>query len=275
MLQSMHISTSALKSVQYALDTTGNNLANIDTVGYKGKDATFSDLLTDTLNKQPDKDKAERTTPKGFTYGNGVRISASKTDYSQGAAKVTEVPTDLMLEGPGAFLVSRSTNGGQGEELRFIRNGNFKLTPSGSSQAGQELMNLTTATGDLLVDERGIAIEVPPGDLKILPDGTVNVNGQATTYKIPVYKMTDPSQFTQMGDNEYLVRVPIDELRLVNQDGEPTLTSIRQGALEMSNVSMDKEMSNLIIAQRAYQLNARALSIGDQMMSITNMLRNR
>ncbi len=274
-MQSLSISTAALRSIQAALDTTANNLSNLDTVGYKRRGATFSELLVDSLNNQPDADQ-ERTSPAGLRVGSGVRVGLTALDMSQGAAKSTDVPSDLMIEGDGFFLVSRRVRDRQGnllpEEFRLTRNGAFHL--SNSEADPDNFYNLVTSTGDVLVDERGIAIEIPKnGSFKVEPNGRISINGSDSGLAIPVWKLPNPDQYQQAGDNEWVI-----DIGQGVQPGDVLPRSdarLRQGALEMSNVDMRQEMTQLILAQRAYQLNARAIGISDQMMGIANSLRAR
>ncbi len=272
-MQSLEISTAALRGVQYALDATANNLANIDTVGYKRRGATFSELLTDSMNEQPVTD-TQRTSPKGLRIGSGVKVGLTPLDMSQGNAKNTDVPTDLMIEGEGFFLVSHTTGEGANakEEYRLTRNGAFHISPS--MKGNDDSYNLVTANGDILVDDNGLAIDFPKGDLKIMEDGRIFINGQHfSDANVNVWNVDNPEQYKQIGENEYAL--PIDPTEKPSNVLTLSSARIRQGALETSNVDMRKEMSQMLLIQRAYQLNSRAIGIADQMMGIANSIRSR
>lgn len=272
-MQSLNISTAALRSVQQSLDNTANNLANIETVGYKRRGSSFSELLVDSMNEQPFTDK-QRTSPPGLRIGSGAKLGLTKLDMSQGSAKVTEIPSDLMIEGEGFFLVSRrpgtlDENGLPMEEYRFTRNGAFHLSPATSGDN-----NLVTASGDYLVDESGNPIEIPAnGSFRVESNGQLIIDGFDSGIRIGVWKVDNPDQYEQLGDNEFLAPVVSGE----RPDTTLQLSSatIRQGTLELSNVEMRQEMSQLVTTQRAYQLNSRAIAISDQMMGIANSLRSR
>jgi len=284
-MQSLHISSSALRSIQYALDTTGNNLANLDTVGYKRRHASFSELLFDEMNEQPYNDRENRTTPQGLRIGSGVRLGETRLDLSQGNMKVTEVPTDLMIEGDGFFLVRRLDSP---NEYAFTRNGAFQLMRNTSGT-----FSFVNASGDKLVGQNGFEVELdidPSDTITITGDGRILVNGVEDDARIPVWHIPNPGQYQQIGDNEYLLTLPAgvndpsQVLGFLNyenpnyppaQDNLRVGSKIRQGALEMSNVNLQQEMVNLVAIQRAYQLNARAIAISDQMMGIANSLRSR
>lgn len=266
-MQSLNISTSALKGIQLALDNVSNNIANIDTVGYKRRGTTFSELLVDNMNSQPKKDRTGRNTQPGLRIPGGVRVGYTPLDLSQGSAKSTEVPTDLMIEGEGYFVVLREngTNPSQ-REYHLTRNGAFQM-----KVMDNETFRLMNAAGDYLVDESGNPIEIPVNSAwSIDANGTIMVNGAAQG-RIPLWKVANPDQYRQVGNNEFLVELAAGQQL---QDVFPFASgSIRQGYLELSNVDMTREMSQLIVAQRAYQLNARAVILSDQMMGIANSLR--
>lgn len=276
-MQSLQISTAALKGIQLALDTTANNLANLNTVGYKGRGVAFSELLHDSMTDQPSTDKL-RTSPAGLRIGSGMKVGLTPLDMTQGSPKQTDVPTDLMIQGEGMFLVSRykgqDAQGNVQEEYRFTRNGAFHL--SMDNKGTDTVYNLVTSSGDVLLDEQGLPIQLPTdGEIKIQENGKILVNGKEDPggARIPVFKLDNPDKFKQAGENEFLWQdangnTPWNAL-------EKSKATLRQGFLEMSNVDMNKEMSQLIIAQRAYQLNSRAVEITDQMMGIANSIRSR
>ncbi len=265
-MQSLHISTAALRSVQYALDTTSNNLANIDTVGYKKRDVSFSELLADTVDEQPNTD-TQRTSPAGLRVGSGVKAGMTRLNMAQGNVKVTELPTDLMIEGEGYFLVGRNINDADpnNDQTFLTRNGSFHIS---ESIAFPGMYNLTTANGDLLLDENGAEITLDSARaFKIEKDGTISSNANGGT--IPVWRVDNLNQYPQVGENKFAVTAEQRNQLAI------AATSIRQGALETSNVDMSKEMSQLVFIQRAYQFNSRAVNISDQMMGIANSLRSR
>ncbi len=269
-MQSLNISTAALRSVQQALDTTANNLANIDTVGFKRRTASFSELLFDSMNEQPAADR-QRTSPPGLRIGSGARLGLTKLDMAQGSAKITEIPTDLMIEGDGFFAVSRLTRDPDTnelrEEIRFTRNGGFQIKYSDEFKR----YGLANAAGDFLVDQDGVPIMMDQvKDLKVTPEGRLLNNGEEVTPRIGIFKVDNPDQYKQVGENELLL--PADQPLT---GFELSTASVRQGALETSNVDLQQEMAQLINTQRAFQLNSRAIGITDQMMGIANSLRSR
>lgn len=277
-MQSLNISTAAMRGIQQALDNTANNLANLDTVGYKRRVASFSELLSDSMNKQPEEDKVNRNTPPGLRIGSGARLGLTKLDLGQGSAKQTDVPTDVMIEGDGYFLVTKKIKDGTGaiiqEESRLTRNGAFQIAYN--NEEGGYVLH--TASGHVLTDENGIPIVLsePVRNIQISKEGVLRADG--TEYgTIGVWKVDNPDQLQQVGQNLFDAQLasgenPANKYTNALTTGE---ASLRQGALETSNVDMMEEMSQLANIQRAYQLNSRALGISDQMMGIANSLRAR
>ncbi|GAB1530820.1 MULTISPECIES: flagellar hook-basal body protein [Brevibacillus] len=282
-MQSLNISTSAMRGIQQALDNTANNLANIDSAGYQRRVASFSELLSDSMNEQPAEDIVNRNSPKGIRIGSGARLGLSKLDLSPGTVKVTDVPTDLMIEGDGYFAVSRRTmiNGNLEEKFYFTRDGNFKLSEYGTdpTDPNKEFV-LTNSNGDFLIGDNGepITIPDPTKPFTINSDGGIVVGDNPNPINtIQVWKVNNPDQLEQVGKNLFdaeldSVKQPSDKYVNAIDEG---IAKVRQGALEGSNVSMTEEMSQLVNIQRAYQLNSRAIGISDQMMGIANQLRSR
>ncbi|TPG85831.1 flagellar hook-basal body protein [Brevibacillus laterosporus] len=288
-MQSLNISTSALRAVQQVIDVTSNNIANVNTVGFKGSSADFSELLSDTMNKQPVKDQENRNTPEGISIGSGVKMGMTRMNQKQGGAMMTGVPTDLMIEGDGMFIVRKQAmdengqvvfrNGRPVEEYYATRNGNFHLQKNEN-----ERYNLLTETGETLVDAYGIEIDIDididdpqGGQITVNEQGGIFVNGESVSVSdIPLFKITNQDRYERVGQNNLrITNNPDDLIGMTQVDYAEGEGKLHQGMLETSNVELNQEMTQLMLAQRAYQFNARALSITDQMMSTANMLRSR
>ena len=279
-MQSLNISSSALRGIQLALDTTANNLANLDTIGYKRQTSTFSELLADTMNEQPAKDMQNRNTPEGLRLGSGARLGLNRLDLGQGSMKQTDIPTDLMIEGEGFFLVSREIRDANdapvGEEFRFTRDGAFRLQES-AYHGGFVLVN---SSGYYLTNEIGAPLVIPEDEVRdftVSPDGYITANGNNTFERVGVWKVDNPDQLQQVGSNLFDAGLDVNQnpAEVYSLSWDNGIASLRQGALEASNVHLQEEMSQLINIQRAYQLNSRAIAISDQMMSIANSIRSR
>ncbi|MED0671889.1 flagellar hook-basal body protein [Aneurinibacillus aneurinilyticus] len=279
MNHSMINASAGMRAMQQRVDTIANNMANSDTVGYKSQDTAFASLLIRNLNNQPyAAQEPNRITPFGTRPGFGAKEAVVQTNFEQGSIKTTDEPTDLYLKGEESFFrVQRTTDSGE-QVVLFTRNGNFKLMPVNGRQA------LVTESGDPVMDNSANPkpISIPAGatDFKVRLDGQVTYrlgDVEQTGPRIGVYSIQNPNILNHAGENYYQLSpgLPLNQhAQLSNADGTamPEGVAVHQGALEMSNVDLRKEMTSLIEAQRALQFNARALSYNDQMMDITNRI---
>jgi flagellar basal-body rod protein FlgG len=269
----------SMNGLQQKLDLLADNIANVNTVGYKRKEATFEDLLTN-LRSQPDAfNQPGRLTPMDFTQGWGSRMTLVQPNLSQGPMQGTNKDTDIAIEGNALFEVEVDDAGNRG----YTRNGAFQLTlgANGDTILAAEdgypvVANVKDPlTGDIIEGN----IVVPQGySLRVNSDGTVfGVSSDRTIElgSIKLLQASRPSALTAVNDNLFVVADGIDAgdvLQQIVPDSENLIT-LRQGYLEQSNVELTDEMTELINVQRAYQLAARALSSSDTMMSLTNGLR--
>lgn len=273
---SLYISSGALQAYQQRLDTVGHNVANVNTVGYKQRDATFSENLAQQVDNQRDREQeVGRQTPHGIREGYGTRLGQTSINMKQGGAKETGQPFDLMIEGDGLFVVED-----QAGELRYTRDGSFKQTP-----ASVDSYYVVTARGDYVMDDFGDPLEIETGyDVKLLENGDIQLTSQADPadvglhwQRIGVVQINNPQLLRSVGDNQYA----LDEEAIAAGVVQPldlddaTAPKLRQGFLETSNVNIAKEMSELLISQRGFQMNARAVSFADQMLGVANGIINR
>lgn len=269
----------SMNGLQQKLDLLADNIANVNTVGYKRKEATFEDLLTN-LRSQPEAfNQPGRLTPMDFTQGWGSRMTMVQPNLSQGPMQGTNKETDIAIEGNALFEVEVDGAGNRG----YTRNGAFQLTlgANGDTILATEdgypvVANVEDAlTGDIIEGN----IVVPQGySLRVNSDGSVfGVSSDRTIElgSIKLLQASRPSALTAVNDNLFVVGNGIDAgdvLQRIVPNSENLIT-LRQGYLEQSNVELTDEMTELINVQRAYQLAARALSSSDTMMSLTNGLR--
>ncbi|WP_123042266.1 flagellar hook-basal body protein [Cohnella candidum] len=270
MNNSMISASASMGSLQRKLDMLADNIANINTVGYKRKTSVFEDLLTSLQPHEPAFSLSGRATPAGFTQGWGVRLSSMQLDMTQGTLQSTGNPNDVAIEGNALFEVVTPDG-----TPAYTRHGAFQLNPlpGGDRQ-------LVTDAGLPVVDETGGSIIVPEGrNLTIQADGTMLAVGQAGTDpinlgKIRLMEVVNPELLRSIGDNLYGVDAGTNAADVVQQLAVlPEGTAVRQGFTEASNVNLTDEMTEVMSVQRAYQLNARALSSAEQMMSMANNLR--
>jgi flagellar basal-body rod protein FlgG len=275
MNSTMITATNTLSQLQKQMDIISNNLANLDTTGYKSKQATFTDLLFSQVNNQPlvNAEKG-RLTPMGIRQGVGAKIGQVQIDMQQGSLKSTGRELDTALQKEGQYykvLVQKDNT----SSVQYTRDGALYLTPV----AENEVM-LVTSDGYSVLDENNqpITISGDASKFKIDPNGMLEVtmtNGAKSSYNLGVIQVNKPQFFEQMGGN--LLGLPNDVAGVevfTNLTGAARQQiSIGQGMLEQSNVDMAKEMTNLVSVQRAYQFQAKSVTMADQMMGLINGIR--
>jgi len=267
---SMITSAASMYSLQRKLEMLADNVANINTVGYKRKTSVFEDMLTTLQPHEEDFRLDGRRTPSGFTLGWGARLSSLTLDMAQGSLQQTDNPTDVAIEGNALFRVAMP----DGTEA-YTRQGAFQLVPLPDGER-----QLITDDGHPVLDADGNGIIVPEGrNLTIMPDGFMMAEGPAGTApeelgRIGLVQVVKPELLRSLGDallgvsegtNRDAVVTPLTD--------EQNEVSVRQGYTEQSNVNLTDEMAEVIAAQRAYQLSARALASSEQMMGMANNLR--
>lgn len=262
----------SMNSTLKRLDMIADNIANMDTAGYKRKEASFEEVLTTLVKHHDDFDSGGRATPLGYTVGYGTRLSAVTLSMEQGVLQETGVATDLALEGQGLFVVDNAGTTG------YSRDGSFYFAPDPLDDG---MMTLVNGKGHLVlgVDNNPIQVDAN-AKVAIDPRGNVlaSVGGQPADIagRIQVISVSRLDGLEQRGDNLYVLRAGVDAQNVFGgnpTDGDSPETLIRSGYMEKSNVDVSIEMTNLIQAQRAYQLAARALSSSDTMMNLANNIR--
>lgn len=268
----------SMNALQQKLDLLSDNIANVNTVGYKKKEASFEDLLTNMKSQPESMSQPGRLTPLDYNQGWGARVTLIQPNLTQGPLKSTENATDLAIEGNALFEVEVDGAGTRA----YTRNGAFQLTMRANGDT-----ILATEDGYPVVanvpDGNGGFVEgnivMPEGySMRVEEDGTVlgvSSGGTIELGSIKLLQASRPSALTPVADNLFAIAfgVNVDD---VVQEIVPTMDNriaLRQGYLEQSNVQLTDEMTELINVQRAYQLAARALSSSDTMMGIANTMR--
>jgi flagellar basal-body rod protein FlgG len=248
---------------QFNIDTISNNLANVNTTGFKQMRADFEDLLYQTLKLAGTPATEATVVPTGVQVGHGVKPGATQQIFTQGALQATGNPADIAIEGEGFFRVVQF-DGTYG----YTRDGSFKIDSNGQ---------LVTSDGYKLSPE----VILPEGfindSLAISQDGriTVKVAGSDDPVEVgqlEIYRFVNPAGLEAIGQNL---------LKVTNATGDPIpgrpgfdgMGKLQQRFLEMSNVSVVREMVNMIVAQRAYELNSRAIQTSDSMLATATSLK--
>jgi len=261
MLRSLWIASSGMTAQQTNIDNLSNNLANVNTVGFKKARVNFEDLLYQEIRPAGAITSTGLNHPTGIQLGMGSKVVGTEKIFSQGSYQNTDNPLDWVIEGDGFFQVLLPN-----DEIAYTRNGSFKLDQDG---------NIVTANGyylepqitipedalEIMVSEDGIVSVMLPGEIDPVEVGNIEIS-----------TFINPSGLSAIGRNLYLPTAasgdPIDGV-----PGDDNFGIIVQGMLEMSNVNLVEEMVNMITAQRAYEVNSKAIQTSDDMLQIVNNLK--
>jgi len=263
MMRSLWTAATGMHAQQFNIDTISNNLSNVNTNGYKQVRAEFEDLIY--LNSRIAGTPAtERTvTPTGIQVGHGVRVGASQRLFSQGSLKQTDAIGDMAVMGEGFFRVLNMDG-----TLGYTRDGSFKIDANGQfvSSNGYRLMP------ELIMPENFI-----PESLAISQQGKVTVkipgnNNPVDVGQVNLYRFVNNAGLQAIGENLYM-ETPASGDALRGRPGDDGMGKVYHKFLENSNVSVVKEMVGMIVAQRAYELNSKAIQTSDSMLGTANNLK--
>lgn len=259
-MQSIYNSVNSLSQLQRQLDVTGHNIANVDTVGFKRQQGHFASLLSQAYNNQPRPEfEVGRDTPNGIRIGVGGHVADITQQFNIGQVRVTDRGLDVFLKASRQFFVVDTPNG-----VGVTRSGNMQLS------VGDET-TLVDVNGNPLLGDDGNAITMPneATNHRIRQDGVVvaSVNGVEQEFgRLDIVEVRNTSELRPLGDNVFAADLETEVDR-------PLGNLLMEGTLESSNVDLTKEMTDMTITQRAYQMNSRALSMSDQMMGLVTALR--
>lgn len=258
MLKAFFTSATGMRAQELLIDNTANNLANVNTTGFKRSHMEFADLIYDS-SKLPGAPTAEgRNSPIGLQIGNGVRPVGTTNVFTQGVPIETGVETHMSIEGDGFFKVTMP-DGSAG----YTRDGSFQLDANGLMVNGDGLALDPNITIPSTAEQISIS---QTGDISYLENGTISTAGT-----INLFRFSNPAGLRQMGGNVYTL-TEASGPEISGTPGSVGYGAIRAGSLEGSNVEVVAEMVSLITAQRAYEINSRAIRAGDEMLSNTSQI---
>lgn len=258
MNQALWVAKTGLDAQQTRMAVVSNNLANVNTTGFKQGRAVFEDLLYQNIRQPGGQSSQDTILPSGMSLGTGVRVVATEKLFTQGSVLQTGNAMDVAINGRG-FLQILKPDG----EIAYTRDGTLQLNDQGE---------MVTSSG--YVVQPGITIPDGAQSITIGSDGVVSVKlaGQATPTQVGSLEVADfinPVGLQSIGENLYIETAASGSA----QPGTPGLNglgSINQGALEGSNVNVVSELVSMIETQRAYEMNSKAISTNDQMMQYIN-----
>lgn len=270
MMRSLWTAATGMLAQQTSLDTISNNLSNVNTTGYKKETVEFKSLLYQTIQEQST-DSNGTQKPIGVQTGLGTKVSSVTSQFEQGTLNPTGNDFDLALEGKGFFMV-QTENG----ETAYTRNGSFRMAigPSGLTLSTSNGNPILSTTGEpIVLDNTYVASKITideAGNLCYPDDSNVSV---PIGIQIGVAQFTNPAGLLK-GNNSMLYETAASSTpRLESEDTALKASLIHQGYLEASNVQAVDEMVNMIVTQRAYEMNSKIISAADEMLQTANNLR--
>lgn len=260
MIRALNTAATGMASGEAHVNTISNNIANANTTAYKMQRAEFEDLKYETVKIGGARSSASTQYTVGEQIGSGSRVNATRRIHSMGSPQMTQRPYDLMIMGDGFFAVQN--NG----ETFYTRDGGFTVDSQGI---------IKTRDGYTVVP--GITIPTNTAKLNISNDGMVEafVRNQLEPIQlgqIPVFTFINPAGLHDFGGNKVRMTTASGE-PIQNIAGTESAGAIQQGTLESSNVSIMNEMTNLIKAQRGYEMNSKVMGVADQMLQTVNNIR--
>jgi len=259
MLRAFSTSATGMAAQQTMVDVIANNLANINTTGFKKSQVAFQDLLYIKLKSAGAEVVSGLKSPSGIEVGSGVRTAATVRVFAGGELQSTKRPLDIAIAGDGFIQVSMP-NG----DVRYTRDGSLQTNADGE---------LVTVTGYRI--EPAISIPTDVASIDIGKDGSVNVTDSAGTQSvvgtIELARFPNPSGLSAEGEN-LLSETEASGTATTGTAGDSGFGIIQSGFLEKSNVQMVTELVNLITAQRAYETNSRAIRAGDEILRQANQI---
>ncbi len=263
MVRSLYSAASGMIGQQANIDTISNNLANVNTTGFKRNRADFEDLIYQTRRVAGTPATELTLVPVGEQFGNGVRVAATQKLYTQGALQQTDSISDMAIEGEGFFRVVTPDG-----SFAYTRDGSFKIDENGQ---------FVTSNGYRLSPEVILPEDFDRESVSVSREGQVSVRLPGDDVPIEVgqiqlYRFVNPAGLSAIGDNALRVTQASGEA-IPGTPGIDSMGSVLHQFLEASNVSVVREMVDMIVAQRAYEMNSRAIQTSDTMLGIANSLK--
>lgn len=264
-VQTLYTAATGMDAMQTKLDVIANNLANINTTAFKKDRANFEDLLYRNDVYPGTLDSNQQAAPTGTQVGLGTRVQSTQKDFRQGAIQDTGRTLDIAIEGSGFLQVLDPLT----QTTMYTRSGNLDVNADGSLVIG------SAQTGRTL--EPPITLPPNVSEIQISPNGQVSTRQQNETQftqvgQIQLAQFINPDGLAKVGENLY-AQTDASSTPIPSDPGTDGLGTIRQKALEASNVEPVQELIDLITTQRGFELNSQAVQAGDQLMQLISNLR--
>jgi flagellar basal-body rod protein FlgG len=262
----MHAAATGMKALDIKLNVVANNLANINTVGFKRSRTNFEDLFYQSFREPGVKDINDQPNPYGILVGLGATVSGTQLDFRTGDPEQTDQPLDVMIQGNGFFQVQTYCNGEQ--IIAYTRAGNFFRNANGQIVLGNSDGSLLEPQITLGEDDRDVEIDAA-GRVTVIQ----GAGPQRTQVgQIELARFIDPEGLKSIGKNLY-IETDASGPPITGNPMENGMGSLMNRMLEMSNVEPVRELVDLIFTQRGFELNSQSIQGADQMLRVVSNLR--
>ena len=263
MVRSLWTGASGMIGQQSNIDTISNNLANVNTAGFKKVRADFEDLLYQTVKTAGTPATEDTVVPVGIQMGHGVKLAATQRMFTQGALQNTENVYDMAIQGEGFFRIQMYDG-----TYAYTRDGAFKVDSDG---------RLVTSNGYWVLPDIIMPENFLPQTIGVTKDGRVSVkipdmDEPVQVGQLQLFRFPNPVGLTAVGENLFKETNASGE-SIFGRPGFEGMGQIVHKFLEMSNVSVVREMVDLIVAQRAYEFNSRTIQTSDNMLGTATSLK--
>lgn len=256
---SLYSAATGMNAQQTNLNAISNNIANVNTTGFKRSNVEFQDLIYQNLRPTGGEAGGGNIVPTSVQLGNGTQVISTSKVFTQGQLNETGQRFDIAIEGEGFFQVERPDG-----TIAYTRDGALKTDADGRIVTNDGLP-LLGGWQPVPVGTLDVSIS-PTGNVTyVTPNGTVN-------FQVELVRFTNPGGLSAIGRNLF-VETDSSGAPEAGQPGQNNFGSVRQGFLEISNVNVVQEMVNMIVAQRAYEINSKSIQTSDQMLGIVNQLK--
>lgn len=258
-MRSMNIAATGMQAQQAQVDVVSHNLANMSTTGYKRHRVEFQDLIYQDLRRVgTNSSDAGTVVPTGVQIGLGVKVAAVSRAHEQGTMQNTSNPLDVAIQGRGFFRIELPSG-----EFAYTRDGQFQLSPEGE-----------IVTKDGYIVAPNIVVPEDASSVSVSKEGQVQamVDGQIEPVDLGQFDLAtfiNPAGLDAIGDNMYLATEASGD-EIIGLAGEEGFGTMLQGFLESSNVNPISEVTNMIVAQRAYEMNSKVITASDEMLQNLN-----
>lgn len=261
MISGLHTASTGMNAQEHNIAVITNNIANVNTMGFKKDRAEFQDLMYESLNYSGGRTSDTSQNPTGIDAGLGVKVSGIQKSFLQGDLQTTGNTLDIAIEGKGFFQISLPDG-----QTAYTKNGAFKVDEDG-----------TIVNGNGYPMEPQIVIPNNVVDISIAQDGTITATDPANGTEVDVGQIEladfiNPAGLNPLGSSMFQ-ESEASGAPTVDNPGTDQFGNVQQGMIELSNVSLVDEMVNLITAQRAYEANSKSIKTADMMLGYVNQLK--